>query len=235
MGYSDISLAVAFFIGAFHAFWPGHGKALLAAYLVGSRGRVIDAIWLGLVVTVTHTFSVVILGVIIKVFYSAVMTAVIQQRQNPETAEPIPVPGIKIIQLVAGVLILGVGVWLIVSRRRIIAHQHYSLDRVKDQSIRQIIVLGVLGGMIPCAEGIALLLMAISNGQTGRGLTLVLTFSAGVALTIVTIAIIICKLTSVAEALLQRAGRWVDKLPIVSGSLITLLGFYSIIKVLVTL
>ena len=132
-------------------------------------------------------------------------------------------------------LILGVGIWLIMSRKRIIAHQHYSLDRVRGQSIWQIIILGVLGGMIPCAEGIALLLVAVSNGQTGRGLTLVLVFSAGVALTIVTIAIIICKLTSVAETLLQKAGKWVDKLPILSGSLITLLGCYSIIKVLVTL
>jgi len=234
MGYSDISLAIAFFIGAFHAFWPGHGKALLAAYLVGSRGRVIDAIWLGLVVALAHTFSVIILGIIIKVSYSAVMAAVVRQQQT-SNPEPIPVPGIKIIQLVAGVLILAVGIWLIINRRKIIAHQHYSLSGMSREGIWQIIALGVLGGMIPCAEGIALLLVAVSNGQTGRGLTLVLAFSAGVALTIVTIAVIICKLTSVAEALLRRTGKWVDKLPLVSGSLITLLGCYSIVRVLVTL
>ena len=233
MGYSDISLAVAFFIGAFHAFWPGHGKALLAAYLVGSRGRVIDAVWLGLVVAITHTFSVIILGIIIKASYSAVMAAVVQQQQTPD-AQPVPVPGIKIIRLIAGLLILGVGIWLIMSRRRIIAHQHYSLDRAKGQGIWQIITLGVLGGMIPCAEGIALLLIAISNGQTSRGLTLVLAFSAGVALTIVSIAVIICKLTSVAERLLQRTGKWVSKLPILSGSLIAILGCYSVVKVLLT-
>ena len=78
MGYSDISLTVAFFVGALHACWPGHGKVVLAAFLVGSRGRVMDAIWLGLAVTVTHTFSVIILGVVIKVAHSAIMAAVVQ-------------------------------------------------------------------------------------------------------------------------------------------------------------
>ena len=162
------------------------------------------------------------------------MAAVVRQQQT-SSPESIPVPGIKIIQLVAGVLILAVGIWLIINRRRIIAHQHYSLSGMNREGIWQIIALGVLGGMIPCAEGIALLLVAVSNGQTGRGLTLVLAFSAGVALTIVTIAVIICKLTSVAEALLRKTGKWVDKLPLVSGSLIALLGCYSIIRVLVTL
>ncbi len=233
MRYSDISLTVAFFLGALHAFWPGHGKAVLAAYLVGTRGRVVDAIWLGLLIAITHTFSVIILGVVIKVAYSAVMAAVVQPR--PPDAEPIPVPGAKIIQLAAGALILGVGIWLIVGRRKIISHQHYNPDDERKQGLWQFFIVGISGGMIPCAEGIALLLMAIAAGQTGRGLILVLAFSSGIALTIVSIGIMISKLTSLAEHLLQRTGEWVNRLPVISGVLISIFGCYSIIRVLVTL
>lgn len=51
-------------LGALHAFEPGHGKTLIAAYMVGTRGRAVDGLLLGLVVTFTHTFSVILLGVI---------------------------------------------------------------------------------------------------------------------------------------------------------------------------
>ena len=223
---------MAFFLGVFHAFSPGHGKAVLAAYLVGSRGRVIDAIWLGLVVTITHTFSVIVLAIVIKVAYSAIMTAVVQP-SSPDAA-PIPVPGAKIIQLVAGVLILGVGIWIILSRKRILAHQHRNPNGGRGQSIWHLLLLGISGGMVPCAEGIALVLVAVASGQTGRGLTLVFAFTLGIAFVIIAIGIIICKLTSLAENLLQRTGKWVVRLPVITGSLIALLGCYSIIKVLVS-
>ncbi|MBX5496118.1 MAG: high frequency lysogenization protein HflD, partial [Bryobacteraceae bacterium] len=58
------ALGLAFFLGAAHALTPGHGKTIVAAYLAGSRGRVLDAVWLGGIVTFTHTASVFVLGLI---------------------------------------------------------------------------------------------------------------------------------------------------------------------------
>jgi len=54
-------------LGALHAFEPGHGKTLIAAYMIGTRGRALDGVLLGLIVTFTHTFSVLLLGVAAKV------------------------------------------------------------------------------------------------------------------------------------------------------------------------
>ena len=58
-----LMLISAFGLGAAHALEPGHGKTIVAAYLVGSRGRPIHAVILGAVVTFTHTFSVVVLAI----------------------------------------------------------------------------------------------------------------------------------------------------------------------------
>ncbi len=58
------SFAAAFGFGALHALGPGHGKAMVAAYLVGSRGKVRHAVALGLTVTATHVSTVYLLGFI---------------------------------------------------------------------------------------------------------------------------------------------------------------------------
>ena len=185
----------------------------------------------------------IILGVIIKVAYGAIMTAVTQPQTSD--AEPIPIPGAKIIQLIAGVIIMVVGIWLIMRRRKTHTHEHHnhehhshehdSLESKERQGFWQLLLLGMSGGIVPCAEGIALLLVAIAAGQTGRGLNLVIFFSLGVAVTIISIAVIICKLSSLAENLLQRTGKWTARLPVISGFIISALGLYSIVKVLISL
>jgi ABC-type nickel/cobalt efflux system permease component RcnA len=58
------ALATAFGLGAFHALSPGHGKTVVAAYLVGSRGTASHALFLGMIVTLTHTIGVFILGLV---------------------------------------------------------------------------------------------------------------------------------------------------------------------------
>ncbi|NIQ98744.1 MAG: High-affinity nickel-transporter, partial [Gemmatimonadales bacterium] len=83
----------SFGLGALHALEPGHGKTVVGAYLVGSRGRVRDAVLLGLVVTLTHSGSVVLLGLL-----SIVAAAVFV----PETVH-------TILEVVSGLLVLGVG------------------------------------------------------------------------------------------------------------------------------
>src|SRR3984885_5585667 len=56
------AIGLAFVLGAAHALTPGHGKTIVAAYLVGSRGTLKHAAFLGAMVTFTHTVSFFLLG-----------------------------------------------------------------------------------------------------------------------------------------------------------------------------
>jgi nickel/cobalt exporter len=64
LGFLLTAALVAAVLGGFHALEPGHGKTLVAAYLVGSRGTGRHAVLLGTVVTVSHTISVYALGIV---------------------------------------------------------------------------------------------------------------------------------------------------------------------------
>ena len=106
----------AFFLGAAHSLEPGHGKTVVAAYLVGSRGRNIDAIILGIVVTFTHSFSIILLGLLAK--FSARYLS--EQEIH------------AYLGIVASLIILGIGLWML--RQRWIclkdparAHDHFHL------------------------------------------------------------------------------------------------------------
>jgi ABC-type nickel/cobalt efflux system permease component RcnA len=96
------ALAVSFAWGAMHALSPGHGKAMVAAYLVGARGTTRHAIVLGLTVTLTHTIGVFALG-LITLFASNYIL--------PEQLYPY-------LSLASGLLVLGIGLTLLISRVR---------------------------------------------------------------------------------------------------------------------
>ena len=104
------ALALALFLGAAHGLEPGHGKTIVAAYLVGARGTVGNALFLGGVVALTHTSSVILLG-LVALFAS--------QYILPEQIFPW-------LGTASGLLIMGLGTWLLVNhlRGRSFGHSH---------------------------------------------------------------------------------------------------------------
>ena len=64
---------LAFGLGTLHALTPGHGKSVIAAFLIGSRGRVIDAVILGTATATTHTGGVILLGLILLYAFNQVI------------------------------------------------------------------------------------------------------------------------------------------------------------------
>ena len=97
-----IALAIAFIWGAMHAMTPGHGKTIVGAYLVGSRGTAKHALYLGLTTTVTHTLGVFIFGLI---------TLFAAQYILPETLFPW-------MTLLSGLFVVGIGLNLFIERFR---------------------------------------------------------------------------------------------------------------------
>jgi nickel/cobalt transporter (NicO) family protein len=95
----------SFWAGAVHAATPGHGKTIAAAYIVGARGRPIDALILGVFVTLSHVSGIVLVGVLA----SMGSAWLVPQRIEAWLA------------LALGVLVIGLGAWMLWLQREVLA------------------------------------------------------------------------------------------------------------------
>ncbi|HZJ51643.1 MAG TPA: hypothetical protein VFF07_12575 [Actinomycetota bacterium] len=102
VGFVLLALVAALGAGALHALGPGHGKTIMAAYLVGGEGRARHAVAVGVAVSLMHTVSVIGLGLI---------TLWASNLFPPETVLPW-------LSLLSGVVVLGLGLWLVYTRGR---------------------------------------------------------------------------------------------------------------------
>ena len=102
------AIGIAFALGAAHALTPGHGKTIVAAYLVGSRGTLKHAAFLGAMVTFTHTVSVFLLGMATLFLFQYVV---------PENIT-------RILGAVSGLSIVVIGAWMLYKRLRGRSHTH---------------------------------------------------------------------------------------------------------------
>jgi nickel/cobalt exporter len=216
-----LSLALALFWGAAHALTPGHGKAIVAAYLVGSRGKARHALALGGIVTVTHTIGVFALGVV---------TLALSEFVVPEDLYPW-------LNLVSALLVVGVGLGVL--RRRLRRSRHHNDDHHHhhhnhDHSPRGLIAVGISGGILPCPTAFVVLLAAISLHRVGFGLLLIVAFSLGLASVITGIGLLAIS----AKQLFSRMsfeGAVVRALPAVSAAAIVALGLVMTFRSLPTL
>jgi nickel/cobalt exporter len=237
-----------------HALEPGHGKTVVAAYLIGSKGKKIDAVILGVIVTFTHTFSIILLAIAVKL------------TSNRITLTEESLHGY--LGTVAGLMIFSIGMWMLVQRIRgrepfhfhshdashahIQPHQH-SPDKNHDHhdhhhnhdhqhahdsdnhthgekraSYWQLCLLGISGGIVPCPAAIAILLASMAGGRLEEGLTYVLLFSLGLAAVLIAIGLVVVGAGKLTSRFLD-AKKFARKISIVSAALITLIGGGTII------
>src|SRR5205823_2825707 len=166
-------LLAAFGWGALHALSPGHGKTMVAAYLVGTRGSARHAVALGATVTITHTIGVFALGLV---------TLALSQYVLPEQLYPW-------LTLVSGLLVVIVGASVLRSRIRAARaqhHPHHDHDHYHhhDLTWRSLVAMGASAGLIPCPSALVVLLGAIAQHQVALGLILIVAFSLGLAMTL---------------------------------------------------
>ena len=205
----------SFWAGAVHAATPGHGKTIAAAYIVGARGKPIDALILGIFVTLSHTSGIVLVGL---------LAALGSSWFRPQRIE-------AFLALGMGVLVIALGLWMLWTQRELLAlamgepgaassghshthdhgddhghphaedtgwHSHgwgtyhaHRVDLVADRrpKLAVLLALGIAGGVLPDPSALALLLAALSSGKVLLGLITVLVFSVGFAMTLVVVGI----------------------------------------------
>ncbi|HEX7172240.1 MAG TPA: sulfite exporter TauE/SafE family protein [Candidatus Limnocylindria bacterium] len=211
-----LGLVVAAVSGAGHAVTPGHGKTLMAAYLIGSRGRQRDALLLGVAVTISHTTGVLVLAALVLVAGSTLPA----DRLYP------------ILSAVSGAIVIVIGAWLLVGclrRPRVSAphghdhgHDHHHVhphshphshphphpqrhDADPPAGGRAgLLAIGLAGGMIPSPAALVLLLGAIAAGQPAYGLLLALAFGVGMATILAGLGLLIVRGRDRAAAVSKR-------------------------------
>jgi len=223
--------------GAVHALSPGHGKTLVAAYLVGERGTLLHAVLLGLTTTIAHTGGVIAIAIVIW-FYPNAMT-------GSQLA----------LRYLGAFVVVCMGFWMLYRRLTGQAdhihiggrhhhhhhghdhHHHGGADHYHDehghappivaQDVRwwNLIVLGLAGGIVPCPSAILVLVVSLRNGAMARALPLVLAFSAGLAAVLVAIGMLV--VTSKRFAGSHFGGsRLFHFLPFLSAILVTGIGLW---------
>ena len=235
------SLLIAAILGGLHAFTPGHGKTVVGAYLVGSRGTARHALLLGLIVTATHTLGVYLLGL----GTLAASAWIVPERLFPW------------ISVISGLLVVAVGASLATSRFRAAAghhhhHHHHAHDHDHDHhqhhhdhdhghahlpppgtpiTIRSLVALGVSGGLLPCPSALVVMLGAIALGRVAFGLALIVGFSVGLASVLTAIGVVLVY----ARGLLERLpldGRFARYAPVASALVISLAGIAVVVEAL---
>lgn len=222
-------MVLSAWIGAVHALTPGHGKTLVAAYLVGQQGTVGHAVVLGLVTTLTHTGAVLLLALLLRYFSDGALASVQAG-----------------LGMAMGLLIACLGFWLLLQRLagradhvHLGGHHHHHQDGHHHDHHHDplppapagkvtwwgLIVLGMSGGIIPCWDAIAMLVLAIGANQLALALPMLLAFSAGLASVLVLLGILVVKLRSFAGSRWGN-GRIVRALPLVSALLVTAMGIW---------
>ncbi len=266
-------LLVAAGLGTLHAFSPGHGKTVVGAYLVGSRGTAKHAMFLGLTVTITHTLGVFALGLV---------TLFASQYVVPERLYPI-------LTFVSGAIVLIIGLSLFARRLRLVVvgrreeydhgddHQHLDDPATELDALvfaeqharppvgakigaagvktdapgafvhshgggaahshlppgadggrvtwRNLLALGISGGLLPCPSALVVLLAAISLHRVGYGLALVVAFSVGLAATLTAIGLLFVYASRfVKRPAGARGDALVRVLPVLSALVIACLG-----------
>jgi len=227
-------IGLSFWFGALHALEPGHGKTMVAAYLVGAKGTPKHAALLGGMVTFTHTISVFILGLVTMFLSRYIM---------PDRIS-------KVLGIISGLSIVWIGAMLLWRRWRKLAHDrahqahhhhghphsHGPLTHTHDNghthshvpdgdiSMGGLMALGASGGLVPCPSALILLLSAISIGRVGLGMVLLVAFSLGLAIVLTATGMFVLYAKNLFPEHKRKDNAFFRVMPVVSAAAILLVG-----------
>jgi ABC-type nickel/cobalt efflux system permease component RcnA len=230
-GIGVLLLAAGLF-GAAHAFTPGHGKTLVAAYLVGERGTVGHAVLLAVTTTIAHTGSVLAVAAVLWGVYG---------NDVPGTTQ-------GVLQFLGGFLVAAVGLWLLLRRvtgqadhfHLFAGHDHHHHHGDGDHHHHhgpppetakttggwvRLVLMGFGGGLVPCWDAVLLLLAAIALNRVGFAIPVLVAFSTGLGAVLVMLGVGVVYAHR-AGAVKFKESRWFRYLPVVSAVLLIGIGFW---------
>ena len=257
-GLLAAALLIAAGLGALHALEPGHGKTVVGAYLVGSRGTARQAVWLGLIVTASHTAGVYLLGAV--TLYAS--RYVVPERLYPWLGA------------LSGVAVAGVGLILFLQRwsgqshghhhggahghhhghehphHHHHHHHHHAPGHAHHHGVGgsehdhlahshapagrvgfgQLIALGVSGGIVPCPAALVVLLAAVAMGRVAFGLLLIVAFSAGLAAVLIAIGLLVVWAGQVMGGRSGNGALMTRWLPLASAAVVAVFGLALVVQ-----
>jgi nickel/cobalt transporter (NicO) family protein len=243
MGEDLLYLATSFWLGAIHAATPGHGKTIAAAYIVGARGRPVDALVLGIFVTLSHTSGIVLVAILATAGSTWLVPGEIQ----------------AYLAVVVGILVIGIGCWMLRTQLGLLAAAHPRHDHTHEghhthshphgavplyhshgwglvhthdiESITQarpnlgtLLALGIAGGLLPDPGALGILLAAIGKAKFVLGMLTVIVFSLGFASVLVVVGVVAARMGQL--ILTWLSGRWIAWIQIGAALLILGVGVF---------
>jgi nickel/cobalt transporter (NicO) family protein len=241
MGEGILYLLTSFWLGAVHAATPGHGKTIAASYIVGVRGRPVDALVLGIFVTLSHTSGIVLVAVLATLGSAWLV---------PQRVE-------AYLALATGVLVIGIGCWMLRTQLRLLpaagpreaaaiatdhprphAHDHgphyhshgwgvvhaHDVEAISQvrPSLAILFALGIAGGLLPDPGALAILLAALASGRLILGIFTVLVFSLGFASVLVVVGVVAARVGQLILAWLSS--RWIAWVQVGAALVILVVG-----------
>ena len=197
----------AFVLGALHALEPGHGKSVMAAFVIGTDAELKDASLLGLTVVFSHVIVVILLG-IASIFLIGAL--------NVDATH-------EVMSFVGGIILMGVGFWIVRKYYHPHHHHEHSIDTKKGT-----VAIGLSTGLIPCPAALAVLLFSIANNQLYNGLVYVLIFSAGLAISITMLSALFVKGRGFIQSYMSNTT--INKIPLLSGAIIIAIGAFTLLQ-----
>jgi ABC-type nickel/cobalt efflux system permease component RcnA len=232
--FPPLALVAAFVLGGLHALTPGHNKTLTGSYLVGARGQLRHAVFVGTATAFSHTASAIVIGVL------ALSTA----------GQIASTQFLRWIGLPSGMLTLLLGIWLLrkysigrSAHPHLLAqdhdhdqahddnhvHDHPAPDRV---TLGGLVALGLMHGIVPTIDALAILLIALNVRQAGLGIGLVIAYSLGLASVLIAVGALFVRTQRVllGNPRFERVSRLA---PALAAGMVILLGLSLVVRTLI--
>jgi ABC-type nickel/cobalt efflux system permease component RcnA/Tol biopolymer transport system component len=251
IGFTLGAIVVSLLLGMLHAFTPGHGKSVVAAYMIGAKGNWLQGITLGLIVSVTHTITVILVG--LAVLFG---TRLIQVEQV-----------FPFLEVFSALLILILGIILLIQRyrfakkarqrqaaplpeeikeadgeTRVIIRQSVAEEAAPHPHIgpkyvprhraninklewRTLLALGTGGGLVPCPDAVAIFIIAASLNLLQLGVFMIIAFSIGISMILMVLGALIARgKQSIGK--IQGMQTIITHAPLISAAVLVVVGVF---------